>query len=418
MRRSVGARLRVLGEGVTIAGEALRSNKLRSALTILGVVIGVTVVMAMASIVQGVRSQIMSTIEVAGPTTFYVMRFFSQTPLDPNNLPYEVRIRPVLERRDAEAIKRIPEIRYAGLWIQLFQRVEYRGERTQLLTVFAADDRYMEIQGGTLLRGRFFTRAELTGGNVVVLENAVADRLFGRADPLDKTVRIGGRPLRVIGIYQKPSNIFEPPSQEIGGIIPYETGRQNFRYDDTNALFICVKPAAGVSVDRAQDLVTVALRRSRQLRPGVPNTFDMISQDQILETVNGLTSIFFLVMVALSGVALLVGGIGVMAIMMVSVTDRTREIGLRMAVGATRREILWQFLVEAATLTLLGGLLGIAMGLGTGELLKRTLDLEAAVPLWSAAVAVLVSAGIGLGFGVLPANRAARLDPVEALRHE
>ena len=418
MRRSAAARLRVLGEGVTIAGEALRSNKLRSALTILGVVIGVTVVMAMASIVQGVRSQIMGTIEVAGPTTFYVMRFFSQTPLDPNNLPYEVRIRPVLERRDVEAIKRIPEIRYAGLWIQLFQRVEFQGERTQLLTVFAADDRYMEIQGGTLLRGRFFTRAELTGGNVVVLENAVADRLFGRTEPLDKIVRIGGRPLRVIGIYQKPSNIFEPPSQEIGGIIPYETGRQNFRYDDTNALFICVKPDAGVSVGRAQDLVTVALRRARQLRPGVPNTFDMISQDQILETVNGLTSIFFLVMIALSGVALLVGGIGVMAIMMVSVTDRTREIGLRMAVGATRREILWQFLVEAATLTLLGGLLGIAMGLGTGELLKRALDLEASVPLWSAAVAVLVSAGIGLGFGVLPANRAARLDPVEALRHE
>jgi putative ABC transport system permease protein len=150
----------------------------------------------------------------------------------------------------------------------------------------------------------------------------------------------------------------------------------------------------------------------------VPNTFDMISQDQILETVNGLTSVFFLVMVALSGVALLVGGIGVMAIMMVSVTDRTREIGLRMAVGATRREILWQFLVEAATLTLLGGLIGIAVGLLAGEVLKGALSLEAGVPLWSAVVAILVSAGIGLAFGVLPANRAARMDPVEALRHE
>ena len=136
-------KLRVLGEGATIAVDALRSNKLRSALTILGVVIGVTTVMAMASIVQGVRTQIMSTIEVAGPTTFYVMRFFSQTPLDPNNLPYEVRIRPVLDREDAAAIKRIPEIRYAGLWIQLFSRIEYLGERTQLVTVFAADDRYM-----------------------------------------------------------------------------------------------------------------------------------------------------------------------------------------------------------------------------------------------------------------------------------
>jgi putative ABC transport system permease protein len=411
-------KVRVLGEGATIALDALRSNKLRSALTILGVVIGVTTVMAMASIVQGVRSQIMSTIEVAGPTTFYVMRFFSQTPLDPNNLPYEVRIRPVLDREDAAAIKRIPEIRYAGLWIQLFSRIEYLGERTQLVTVFAADDRYMEIQGGTLLRGRFFTRSELSGAGVVVLEAAVADRLFGRIDPLDKTIRISGRPLRVIGIYQKPANIFEPPSQEIGGVIPYETGRKNFIYDDTNALFICVKPDAGVTVERAQDLVTVALRRARQLRPGMPNTFDMITQDQILDTVNGLTSIFFLVMVALSGVALLVGGIGVMAIMMVSVTDRTREIGLRMAVGATRREILWQFLVEAATLTLLGGLIGIAVGLLTGEVLKSTLSLEAGVPLWSAIVAILVSVAIGLAFGVLPANRAAGMDPVEALRHE
>lgn len=411
-------KLRVLGEGASIAVDALRSNKLRSALTILGVVIGVTTVMAMASIVQGVRSQIMSTIEVAGPTTFYVMRYFSQTPIDPNNLPLEVRIRPVLDREDAAAIQRIPEIRYAGLWIQLFTRIEYRGERTQLVTVFAADDRYMEIQGGTLLRGRFFTRSELAGGNVVVLEEAVADRLFGRIEPIGETIRVAGRPLRVIGIYQKPANIFEPPSQEIGGVIPYETGQRSFLYDETNALFICVKPDAGVTVERAQDLVTVALRRVRQLRPGAPNTFDMISQDQILETVNGLTSVFFLVMVALSGVALLVGGIGVMAIMMVSVTDRTREIGLRMAMGATRREILWQFLVEAATLTLLGGLIGIAVGLAAGELLKSTLSLQAGVPLWSAIVAIIVSAGIGLTFGILPANRAARMDPVEALRHE
>ena len=179
-----------------------------------------------------------------------------------------------------------------------------------------------------------------------------------------------------------------------------------------------MKPADGVGVARAQDLVTVALRRSRQLRPGTPNTFDLISQDQILKTVNGLTSIFFLVMVALSGVALLVGGIGVMAIMMVSVTDRTREIGLRKAVGATRREILWQFLVEAATLTLIGGLVGIAVGLAAGEVLKRTLTLQAAVPVWSAVVAVAVSVGIGLAFGILPANRAARMDPVEALRRE
>ncbi|MGE0442599.1 MAG: ABC transporter permease, partial [Gemmatimonadales bacterium] len=149
-----------------------------------------------------------------------------------------------------------------------------------------------------------------------------------------------------------------------------------------------------------------------------PDNFDMLSQDQLLEIISNLTGAFFLVMVALSGVALLVGGIGVMAIMMVSVTSRTREIGTRKALGATRREILWQFLVEAASLTLLGGLLGIGAGMSLGELLKRALSIEASPPLWSAVVAVLVSVAIGLGFGLYPANRAARMAPVEALRYE
>jgi putative ABC transport system permease protein len=347
------------------------------------------------------------------------MRFWSQTPLDPDNLPREVRIRPVLAPRDAEALRAVPELDYAGLWIQVFQRLEYQGERTQALTIFAADDRYMDIQGGTLLRGRFFSRAELGSGTpVAVLEEESADRLFGRIDPLEKLVRIGGRAFRVIGIYARPANIFEPPGQQVGAIVSYEAARRNFDYDETNALFIAARPAEGVPADRALDLATVALRKARGLRPSEPNTFDLISQDQILDTVASLTSAFFLVMVALSGVALLVGGIGVMAIMMVSVTDRTREIGLRLALGATRREVLWQFLVEAATLTLVGGLIGIALGLGLGQLLKYGLGLQTGVPLWSAVVAVGVSIAIGLVFGFIPANRAALMDPVEALRHE
>lgn len=410
--------LRNAREGVGIAVGTLRANKLRSFLTILGVVIGVTTVMAIASIVQGIRTQIFNAIETAGPTAFYVVRFFSQTPLNPDRLPYEVRIRPVLQPSDAEAIRRIPEIRYAGMWVQLFQRIEYEGARTQTLTVFGADDGFMEIQGGTLLRGRFFSRAELAGAPVVVLESDVVDRLFGQVDPLGRYVRVGGRALQVIGIYQKPGNIFEPPGQQIGGVIPFETARQTYRYDETNSLFIAAKPRTGVTVDQAKDLVTVALRRARNLRPGTPNTFDLVTQDQILDVVSNFTSYFFIAMVALSSVALLVGGIGVMGIMMVSVTDRTREIGLRKALGATRREILWQFLVEAATLTFVGGLLGIAVGLGAGEVLKAALRLESAVPLWSAALAAAVSIGIGLAFGLYPANRAARMDPVEALRHE
>jgi putative ABC transport system permease protein len=410
--------IRNLGEGVAIAADSIRANKLRSALTILGVVIGVTTVMTIASMVQGIRTQIFNAIETAGPTAFYVVRFFSQTPLNPDRLPYEVRIRPLVQTSDAAAIARVPEIDYSGMWVQLFQRMEYQGERTGILTVFGADSRYMEIQGGTLVRGRFFTRAELAGADVVVLEAEVGERLFGQIDPMDRVLRIGGKSLRVIGIYKKPDNIFEPPGQEVGGVIPFETARQNFHYDETNSLVIAVKPKIGVSVAEAQDLVTVALRRARNLRPGMPNTFDMISQDQILEVVGNFTSYFFIAMVALSSVALLVGGIGVMAIMMVSVTDRTKEIGLRKALGATRREILWQFLVEAATLTLVGGLLGIVLGLGAGEVLKQALQLHSGVPLWSAGLACAVSIAIGLVFGLYPANRAARMDPVEALRHE
>ncbi len=412
-------KLHALTEGWGIALEQLRANKLRSALTVLGVVIGVATVMSMASIVQGIRDQIITTLEVAGPTTFYVMRFFSQTPLNPDALPREVRIRPVLAPEEAQALAQLPEVRYAGIWVQLFQRMEYGGTRTQLMTQFGADDHYMEIQGGQLLDGRFFTSAEMRGGApVVVLERRAAEKLFGRELPVGKIIRVSGKALRVIGLYQNPENIFQPPSQEIGAILPFETARRFFRYDETNALWIVVKPKDGVSVSRAQDAVTVQLRRMRGLRAGEPNSFDMITQDQILDVFNQLTSVFFLVMLALSSVALLVGGIGVMAIMMVSVTDRTREIGVRKALGATRREIMWQFLVEAATLTLLGGVLGVVAGLGLGEVLKMALSFQSGVPLWSAFVACVVSVLIGLVFGVGPAARAAKLDPVEALRYE
>lgn len=410
--------LRNLEEGVAVALSALRNNKLRSFLTILGVVIGVSTVMLMASIVDGVKTQIFNSLNAATPNAFYVMRFFSQTPLNPDNLPYEVRIRPVLTEIDAEAIARAPGIRHAGLWNQSFGRIEYLETRTQAMLVYGSDENFLEAIGGTLAAGRGFTPAEVHGADVAVLEVEASRRLFGRLDPLGKIVRISGRPFRVIGLWQPPDNAFQPPGFSVGGLVPFAVAKHAFRYSDTNDLFIIAVGREGISVEEAKDQATVALRRSRGLRPSMPNTFDFITQDQILETMSSLTSVFFLVMTAISSVALLVGGIGVMAIMMVSVTDRTREIGLRMACGATRREILWQFLVEAATLTLMGGLIGILFGLASGEVVKRLLGMESGVPLWSAVLATVVSIGIGLVFGILPANRAARMDPVEALRHE
>ena len=407
------------GENVSLAFGALRVAKMRSALTILGVVIGVSCVMAMASIVRGIQDQILNTLEVAGPSTFYVMRVFSQTPLNPENLPKWVRVRPVLTVAEGDRVAALPEIKYAALWGQILNNVEYGGTRTGVGIITGADEGYPEIYGGELSDGRWFTKSEMAAGAaVVVLESDVALKVFGNIQPLDKTVKIGGRPARVIGIYQAAANIFEPPGQEQFAIVPFKMLDHQFTIDETNALFICVKPREGVSVEDAQNAVTVALREMRHLRPADGNTFDMITQDQILDLFNKLSGAFFLIMMALSAVGLLVGGIGVMAVMMISVTERTREIGIRKAVGATRRDIMQQFLIEAATLTGIGGIAGIAFGLLVGRAANALMRIQSLPPLDLTLLAVFVSVGIGIAFGLLPARRAARLDPIEALRHE
>ena len=402
-----------------IALDTLRANKLRSSLTILGVVIGVSTVMAMAAIVQGIQEQIVRTIEIAGPTTFYVVKVFSQTPVNPDRLPKWIRVRPDLIQEEADRIRQLPEVSYAAIWAQANGRLSYKAQRTQFILIMGADDRYQEIQGGELLDGRWFTPAEMTAGsNVAVLDENAARKLFGRESVLDKTIQVGGRPAKVIGLYAQPGNIFSPPGQDIGAIVPYQMLDHQFAIDKTNALYIPVKPKKGVTTADAQEAVTIALREMRRLRPADKNNFDLITQDQILDTFNKITGVFFLVMIVLSSVGLLVGGIGVMAIMMVSVTSRTREIGIRKALGATKREILFQFLVEAATLTGFGGVLGILIGLAFGRLATLAMKIDAAVPIGLTLIAVMVSVSIGLVFGILPAQRAARLNPIDALRYE
>jgi putative ABC transport system permease protein len=408
-----------LRENLGIAVDALRTNKLRSSLTILGVVIGVATVMTMATIVKGIRDQILTTISVAGPTTFYVMKIFSSTPINPDQLPKYVRVRPDLRAEEATRIAALPEVAYAGIWSQIQARINYNGVRTRDVIVYGADDRYQETFGGELVAGRWFTKSELrSGAPVVVLQERHARQVFGRLSPLAKLVQIGGRPVQVIGLYQEPENIFAPPGQEIGAILPFEFTWHAYNIDKTNALFIVVKPKPGITVADAEDAATIALREMRGLRPADKNNFDLLSQDQILNVFMSITDIFFLVMLVLASVALMVGGIGVMAIMMVSVTARTREIGIRKALGATRRDILVQFLIEASTLTGIGGLLGIAFGLAAGRGVTMLLNVPADAPILQTLIAVAVSVGIGLVFGVIPARRAARLDPIEALRHE
>jgi putative ABC transport system permease protein len=408
-----------LGQNVAVALSALRASKLRSALTILGVVIGVSTVMTMASLVQGIRDQIVRTLEIAGPTTFYVLKVFSQTPVNPDRLPKYIRIRPNLQEAEAERIRALPDVQYASLWGQVIARVEYEGARTQSVAVFGSDEGFTVIQGGELSAGRWFTHAEVVGGDaVVVLRDAIADKVFGRVNPLDKLVRVGGRPARVIGVYVQPGNIFSPPGSEIGAIVPYRLLDRQFRIDRTNGLWIPVKPRPGVTVADAQASVAVTLRAGRKLRPSDKNTFDLVTQDQVLDTFNSLTSVFFLVLIVLSSVALMVGGIGVMAIMMVSVTDRTKEIGLRKALGATTGDIRLQFLVEAATLTGIGGIIGVVAGAAVAKLVTILLDITTGFPVTLTVIAVTSSIVVGVLFGLIPANRAARLDPVEALRYD
>jgi putative ABC transport system permease protein len=230
-------------------------------------------------------------------------------------------------------------------------------------------------------------------------------------------VRIAGEPFTVVGVYRETPNMFSSAEGAMWVRVPPTTAIERLEADEEwMSLLVVTAPTA--SQEQAMDEVTVALRTSRGLRPIEENDFALIRQEAFMNLFNQITGAFFLVMLVLSSIGLMVGGVGVVAIMMISVTERTREIGVRKALGATRREILWQFLIESVTVTVVGGLIGLAVGGGGALLLSGLTPVPAAVPLWSVAAAIAMSAITGIGFGVYPANRAARMDPVEALRHE
>jgi len=408
--------LNAVREGVMIAIESLRANKVRASLTILGIVIGVATVMAMAALIVGIRSSVTSELDALGRSNFMVERF-DQTQLrlvNPGQDPWAGTERITLE--EAAMIAALPAIRSVTASVGTSGEIRYETSATNI-GVRGRSHLWPDYSRGEFVYGRNFLPSEdQRGASVAILTESLAQSLFGNVDPTGEFVRISGQRFRVIGVYQETTNPFTG-SMEQAATVPVTTALRRLQASP-NWISLLVVPAANISQAEAMDQVTSAMRAERGLAPGDENTFALIRQEALGDLFNRITGVFFLVMLVLSSIGLLVGGVGVVAIMMISVTERTREIGVRKALGATRREIMWQFLVESVTVTLIGGLLGIALGGGLAILLGAVTPIPASVPLWSIAAGLGVSAITGIGFGLYPANRAARLDPVEALRYE
>jgi putative ABC transport system permease protein len=418
----------LLGEILTMAVATLVTNKMRSALTILGVVIGVTSIVGMTSLIRGFGDQMERAVRQLGSDTIYLSKM-SIASFASGKKFWDLIRRPDLTEADARAIKLgAPSAMIVGVQLgggpgTQQQRITYRKEATKQMAIVGSSANFPETNYMEMWQGRFFNDFEVEHRrSVVVLGYAPGETLFKGMDAVGHKVRIGGEEFTVVGVMGKrPSPLGGNPDEF--AVIPLTTYDKlydppRFRGIISRFVMISVVPYPGTPRARITAEVEEVMRARHRLKLDQENDFDVVTSDLIMKIFDQLTQAVFLALVVISSIALMVGGIGVMAIMMISVTERTREIGVRKALGAKRRDILSQFLLEAVFLTSLGGLLGIALGSAIGVTVHLTTGFPVSLPWWSFAIGLGFSATVGIFFGMYPAFKAARLDPIDALRYE
>jgi len=429
-------RASLIGEVVAMAFDTVRTNKMRSGLTVLGIVIGITSIVGMTALIRGFDESLRDMIRSIGPNTIFVQRFGVASFSSGAELR-DLLKRPNLTISDARAIEEQDEsAQYvdielgAGPGPVTQQRVFYRQQKTKPLLVLGVGESFADGTRVPILAGRFFSGTEVQyRKNVVVLGNTAYQLLFAPSgiDPIGKFVRVGAQRFEVVGVFDKrPAAGGFNLSQDDFVTIPYTAYQRIFglravsigRMGTIVNIQLSILPRDGVNEAAALADVERVMRIRHNLRFDEPNDFDLTTQDQFLKLWDQISQGTFLALLVISSIALMVGGIGVMAIMSISVTERTREIGVRKALGARRAEILFQFLMEAAFLTSLGGVLGIALGSGIGVAVHLISGFPISLPWWSFAIGLGFSASVGIFFGMWPAVKASRLDPIEALRYE